>query len=377
MATNGALTRFISNNASSLNSQDHSYFLDYANFTGSSSISPTFNAVTATGGFTGALTGGVTGNVTGNLTGNVTGNLTGNVTGNVDGDVTGTLTGNVSSNGQSNFNNVSINGSLTIGNTLNGNVTGNLTGNVTGRADVATTADKLTTARTIAGVSFDGDSNITLASSNLSDSSEIVKTTATQTLTNKTIYDSTGSFQLAKAGSVIEQMAGPADGRTLTTQSGSYTLQNVTAVMNTTTTHTQITGSLISSYVPPTGTKTVIYRFGVYMKDTDVDIIMHFKPRLDGTDINHHRWTYRGSTGSSDLQEWFTCPDVIIQIDNSLGSDDIANGKVASWTSGKNLEWMAREYSSSYEGRFHFTNHWDGSGTDILVRPTVEVIALA
>ena len=89
------------------------------------------------GTFEGALTGDVTGNVTGDLTGDVTGNLTGNVT-----------------------------------------------GNVTGNADTATA---LETARTIAGQSFDGTADITIASTDLSNTSNITLNDATQTLTNKTL----------------------------------------------------------------------------------------------------------------------------------------------------------------------------------------------
>ena len=82
--------------------------------------------------------GTVTANAfSGPLTGNVTGNLTGNVTGNVTGDITG-------------------------------NVTGNVTGDVTGNADTATA---LETARTIAGVSFDGTANISLTTDNITEGS--------------------------------------------------------------------------------------------------------------------------------------------------------------------------------------------------------------
>jgi hypothetical protein len=76
-----------------------------------------------------AFSGPLTGNVTGNLTGNVTGNVTGNLT---------------------------------------GNVTGNVTGDVTGNADTATA---LETARTIAGVSFDGTANISLTTDNITEGS--------------------------------------------------------------------------------------------------------------------------------------------------------------------------------------------------------------
>lgn len=71
------------------------------------------------------------------FTGTVTGTFSGNVTGNTSGIHTG-------------------------------NVTGNLTGNVTGNADTATsatsasTAVKLTTARNINGVAFDGTADITV-----------------------------------------------------------------------------------------------------------------------------------------------------------------------------------------------------------------------
>ena len=80
--------------------------------------------------------GTVTANAfSGALTGNVTGNLTGNVTGNVTGAITG-------------------------------NVTGNVTGDLTGNADTATA---LATARTIAGVSFNGTANISLDTDNITE----------------------------------------------------------------------------------------------------------------------------------------------------------------------------------------------------------------
>ena len=85
--------------------------------------------ITAEVKFVGDLEGDVTGNVTGDITGNVTGNLTGNVTGN-----------------------------------LTGNVTGNVAGNLTGNADTATA---LQTPRTIAGQTFDGTQNVVIAPTDL------------------------------------------------------------------------------------------------------------------------------------------------------------------------------------------------------------------
>ena len=53
-----------------------------------------------------------------------------------------------------------VTGNITASGTISGTFTGNITGDVTGNADTATT---LETARTIAGQSFDGSSNITIA----------------------------------------------------------------------------------------------------------------------------------------------------------------------------------------------------------------------
>jgi len=67
---------------------------------------------------------------------------------------------------------------------VNGQITGNVTGDLTGNADTATA---LATARNIAGQSFDGTGNITIASTDLSNTSAIALLTASQTMTNKTL----------------------------------------------------------------------------------------------------------------------------------------------------------------------------------------------
>jgi hypothetical protein len=76
-------------------------------------------------------------------------------------------------------------GNLTITTgTLIANIEGNVSGALTGNADTATT---LASAVNIAGQSFDGSGAITIASTDLSNSSAIALLTAAQTLTNKTL----------------------------------------------------------------------------------------------------------------------------------------------------------------------------------------------
>ncbi len=96
---------------------------------------------------------------------------------------------------------------VTIGNNLT--VTGNITGDVTGNADTATT---LATARTIAGQSFDGSANITIASTDLSDTSDVVLLTSTQTLTNKTLTSPTITGTGAIAGTFTGNITGDVTG---------------------------------------------------------------------------------------------------------------------------------------------------------------------
>src|SRR5210317_579712 len=167
----------------------------------SSPLAITGSLITANTGFAGGLTGDVTGNVTGNLTGNVTGNVTGDLTGNVtatsvlaDGVTATTQTAgdnstkvattayvdSISVDDDLNFGGDTGSGTvdldtqtftvagttyeietsatgqtLTIG--LPSSITVDVVGALTGNASTATT---LETARTIAGVSFDGSANI-------------------------------------------------------------------------------------------------------------------------------------------------------------------------------------------------------------------------
>src|SRR5210317_260988 len=66
----------------------------------------------------------------------------------------------------------------------NKTITGTFTGNITGNADTATA---LATARTIAGQSFDGTANITIASSDLSDTDQSLSTTDNVTFNDMTV----------------------------------------------------------------------------------------------------------------------------------------------------------------------------------------------
>ena len=61
-------------------------------------------------------------------------------------------------------------------------------------------------------------------------------------------------------GQILEILTGVCDGRTVTVQSDSYILNDVFEAQELTTSYADVTGSSIN-YIPPSGTKQVIYKF--------------------------------------------------------------------------------------------------------------------
>ena len=177
---------------------------------------------------------------------------------------------------------------------------------------------------------------------------------------------------VVRPGQIIEQLETQADGNDVTVQSGTYTPANVTATQNLNTTHTTINGSSFD-YTPPAGTTRLIYEFWVFMKDTDVGPIIHLAGRVDGTQVQNARHTWRGPTANADTQTWIY-NKMILRVGVT---ENLSAGDVGTWTSAKTIDFTAREYSSAYEGRFHTTNNWDGQGTDILVKPRIRITAIA
>jgi len=178
-------------------------------------------------------------------------------------------------------------------------------------------------------------------------------------------------------GEIIETIQGRASGRYVKVQSGTYLLPNVGTYQDLTSTHTRINGSNFE-YTPPPGTTRVIYEFWCFLRQGDPRPIIHFQGRVGGTIVNDSRHTYRDNSDANsphDPQLWIY-NQMCISI-GEVSSDNIAGGQVATWNGPRSIDFTAREYSDSYEGRLHNTNHWDGAGSDILVRPTIKITAIA
>ena len=82
---------------------------------------------------------------------------------------------------------------------------------------------------------------------------------------------------------------------------------------------------------------------------------------VDGTEVTQGREiqaydynSYRHSVQRLDLTYTFI---------TDATSQDVANGKFTSWTSGKTIKYQARRHGSSYTGNFHALKYW-ASGAD-------------
>jgi len=193
----------------------------------------------------------------------------------------------------------------------------------------------------------------------------------------KTVYE---------PGEIIETLEGICDGNDVTVQSGTYTLANVNAdQLLDANSYATISGSSIE-YVPPPGTTRVCYEFWVYMRDSGSGNssrpMLHFQSELDNasgtaTVINNSRHTWRmvNQIDIQDAQTWIY-NKIIVSI-GQVTSESVANGRLVSWDSARTFRWRARRYSSSYNATLHETQHWDGTGSNIRVRPRVKITAIA
>jgi len=220
--------------------------------------------------------------------------------------------------------------------------------------------------------------------------------TSTDTLTNKTINLasntlsgttaqfntalSDGSFRTGyQAGEIIETIATVADGRTVTVQSGSYTIANVTATQASSTSYVDMNGSSIS-YTPPSGTNYIVYEYQFKMDVTGYSGISHYILLVDGTEVIPAYKNYSSNYASTNWHHANLHTSVYYVFDLTASSDDAANGKFSSWSSAKALKCQFRGYNSGYTVAIH-SNVWrngtNASSPYNLTKPMLRIQAIA
>ena len=170
-------------------------------------------------------------------------------------------------------------------------------------------------------------------------------------------------------GRILETVGGVCNGQSITTLSGTYSLENVTAVQALTTTHTDVAGSTIS-YTPPEGTKSVSYEctFVLARTSTDANPLGHFSFFIDSDEVVYARTNLGsyGHYGAILAFKWI--------IDCNASAADANVGSLTSWTTAKTLKMTVREYGSSNEGQIHQIYYWDGVSNSPQFHPPVLTI---
>ena len=247
---------------------------------------------------------------------------------------------------------------------------------------------------TLGGVKVDG-STITINGSGVISSSGgggsyTLPTASSSTLggikvgTGLSIDSSTGVLSAGTAssstldGQILETLAGVCDGRSVTVESGTYTLENASTIQHvTSTSYVKVSGTGIS-YKPPSGTTQVIVTYGICITAGAVN----WKPLITNTlkigssYVTTQKQVFR--CGLTQYGEEYKLYVYVIDIGN-VSSDDITNGKLVNWNSLRSLELGAKVYDSSTSSAdLHATLH-DGSSysaSGYFRPPTIEITAI-
>jgi len=173
----------------------------------------------------------------------------------------------------------------------------------------------------------------------------------------------------SSASNVLEVLSAPCDGRSVTVSSGTYTLENPTTYTNPSTSYANYLGSKIN-YLPPSGTKRVIYEFNHQTGFRDTHSIIHFKLYIDDAEVTAARCTSSGQYGPDTTHNFrwtFEIGDTA----------DAANGVITSWDTAKELKWMHRNYAAANEGYVNGHRYRDGAGNVYFTRPVLTITALS
>ncbi len=194
--------------------------------------------------------------------------------------------------------------------------------------------------------------------------------------------DDTGvNFPLLRptATQVLEVIAGVCDGRSVVGASGTYVMPTITAGQTLTDTFADATGSSID-YVPPTGTKQVIFEWTFSMALVDQHGMSHFRFMIDdnsGTpsEMEHARVTIGAN---SYYGEQHTLKYVLdIGTVGSTTAETLKSGQLQTWTSARTLKLQCRQFSSTNTLMLHELKYWDGAADGgIISKPSIMVTAI-
>lgn len=172
----------------------------------------------------------------------------------------------------------------------------------------------------------------------------------------------TDSFSVSSGSNVLEEIQCVPDGRTITVNSGTYTMQNVTGTQALTDSYAEVNGSKIN-YTPPPGTKYIKYQYNFHIDPVPNSNfgISHYRIYVDGSDVTeamktfaHQRYTTYGYANQMMIMNYV--------FDLTASTTDAAAGEFAGWEGAKEIMVKARRYNSSYQIELNGNIWHDGGG---------------
>ena len=193
------------------------------------------------------------------------------------------------------------------------------------------------------------------------------------TVTADIIENSSGQPTLvngypARPNRILEYLASPCDGSSVTVASGTYTFPEVTAQQGGSTAYQTITGSNIF-YCPPPGTRVVRYQFtfSIYWVPNSTHSINDYKFYINDMEVLSARFNRSSQYAEEKYQFDWTIP--------ITGVNDPNYGTVDSWTQPKNLYMTFRWYGASNNSNHHGTTYWDGITSNQFNIPVLSIVA--
>ena len=178
------------------------------------------------------------------------------------------------------------------------------------------------------------------------------------------------------SSNIIEVIQGTCDGRTITVDSGSYTLANITAGQYLSTSYAVLNGSQID-YTPPENASHLLYKFDFQWATEGSSGISHFRLEVDGTEVQpaYKQFSCNYSGDHNHKHAHQPLSSVYYNFDLTVATDDVANGKFSSWTADKTIRVRGRNYSSTYKCSVHRNRYYETFGTSQVAQPVLTIIA--
>lgn len=184
-------------------------------------------------------------------------------------------------------------------------------------------------------------------------------------------------FPAASSNNVLEIIHGNCDGRSITVDSGTYTLANVTTYQSLSTSYADLNGSSFT-YTPPSNAKYVSYKYDFHWDSTYSAGISHFKLLVDGTEITKSYQQYSNNySGNHGHHHGAFEATIYTVFDLTVGSTNASNAQFSSWTSNKTIKAQGREYNSTYQAAVNYVEYSSTFGGNNWIPPMLTIIAFS